>query len=116
MPMWSELHRITEQLLNLYKLETLNGQPLEGEYHTRQLRRFPPREGMELASQQKEIEARLEEEVTGETEREDSPEVESSITSEEQRAGEMGQLGSERSSRTSLNLRGPDGTGGMDLD
>ena len=58
----------------------------------------------------------MEEEVTGETEREDSPEVENSITSEEQRAGEMGQLGSERSSRMSPNSRGPDGTGGMDLD
>jgi hypothetical protein len=31
--MWSEPHRIIEQLLNSYKLETLQGQPLDGEYH-----------------------------------------------------------------------------------
>ena len=52
--MWSETHRIRVKLLNSYKLETLEGQPLEGEYHTRRLREFIPREGTELAAQQKE--------------------------------------------------------------
>jgi hypothetical protein len=55
-PMWSEPHRVLEKLLNSYKLETLEGQPLEGEYHVRRLREFIPREGTELAAQQKEIE------------------------------------------------------------
>ena len=54
-PMWSEPHRISERLLNSYKLETLDGQLLDGEYHARRLRRFTPREGTELASQQQEI-------------------------------------------------------------
>ena len=55
-PMWSEPHRITEKILNSYKLETLEGQSLEGEYHARRLRRFTPREGTELATKQKEVE------------------------------------------------------------
>ena len=53
-PMWSEPHRIWEKLLNSYKLETLEGQPLEGKYHARRLQKFIPREGTELAAQQKE--------------------------------------------------------------
>jgi hypothetical protein len=56
--MWSEPHRISERLLNSYKLETLEGQPLDGEYHARRLRVFKPREGTELAAQQKEVEER----------------------------------------------------------
>ena len=61
MPMWSEPRRVTEQMLNSYKLETLDGQPLDGEYHARRLREFIPREGTELAAQQKEVKARIEE-------------------------------------------------------
>ena len=34
-PMWSEPRRIVERLLNSYKLETLDGQTLDGEYHAR---------------------------------------------------------------------------------
>jgi hypothetical protein len=60
-PLWSEPHRIIEKLLNSYKLETLEGQQLDGEYHARRLRGFVPREGTELATQQKEIETRLKE-------------------------------------------------------
>jgi hypothetical protein len=56
--MWSGPRRITERILNSYKLETLEGQPLDGEYHARRLREFIPREGTELATQQKEWEAR----------------------------------------------------------
>jgi hypothetical protein len=56
-PMWSEPRRIMERMLNSYKLETLDGQPLDGEYHVRRLREFIPREGTELAEQQKEAEA-----------------------------------------------------------
>jgi hypothetical protein len=57
-PMWSELHRIVKQLLNSYKLETLQGQPLDGEYHARRIQKFISREGTELAAQQKEIETK----------------------------------------------------------
>ena len=35
MPMWSEPCRVSEQILNSYKLETLDGKPLDGEYHAR---------------------------------------------------------------------------------
>ena len=61
-PMWSEPHRVSERILNSYKLETLQGQPLDGEYHARRLRKFVPREGTELAIQQKKIEERRMEE------------------------------------------------------
>ena len=58
--MWSKPHRVVERLLNSYKVETLDGQLLDGEYHARRLRSFTPREGTELATQQKEVEARNE--------------------------------------------------------
>ena len=61
--MWSEPHRIAEKLLNSYKLETLEGKLLDGEYHARRLQEFIPREGTELAAQQKEIEENGIEEV-----------------------------------------------------
>ena len=53
-PMWSKPRRVVERILNSYKLETLEGQPLDGEYHARRLRIFIPREGTELAAQQRE--------------------------------------------------------------
>ena len=61
--MWSEPHRVSEKMLNSYKLETLQGQPLDGEYHARRLREFVPRKGTELAAQQKEVEERRVEEL-----------------------------------------------------
>src|SRR5271168_1758462 len=45
LPMWSEPHRIQERMLNSYKVETLEGHLLEGEYHARRLRDFVPRDG-----------------------------------------------------------------------
>jgi len=65
--MWSEPRRVSERILNSYKLEALDGQPLDGEYQARRLQEFIPREGTELASQQKEVEKRQTEE-TGEEE------------------------------------------------
>ena len=56
--MWLEPHCVTECILNSYKLETLDRQPLDGEYHARRLREFILREGTELAVQQKEWEER----------------------------------------------------------
>ena len=53
------LHRVTERLLNSYKLETLQGTPLDGLFNARRLRGFIPREGTELAAQQKKFEEEL---------------------------------------------------------
>src|SRR5271168_3456470 len=58
-PMWTGPYRVVERMLNSYKLETLDGKPLEGDLNARRLRRFIPREGTELAEEQTEFEARL---------------------------------------------------------
>ena len=76
MPMWSEPHRVSERMLNSYKLETLDGQPLDGEYHARRLREFTPREGTELALQQKTVETNREIEREAETTEEEQVEDE----------------------------------------
>jgi hypothetical protein len=74
--MWSEPRRVSERMLNSYKLETVDGQPLEGEYPARRLRGFTPREGTELALQQKEVEAtNMNEERTGRIEVEEELEL-----------------------------------------
>jgi hypothetical protein len=44
---------VVERNINSYKLETLDGARLEGEYSARWLREFVPWEGMELAEAQK---------------------------------------------------------------
>ena len=75
MPMWSELRRVSERMLNSYKLEALDGQPLDGEFHVRRLREFVPREGTELASQQREVEAkRIVEEINNSREMDEESE------------------------------------------
>ena len=66
--MWLEPHRIVERLLNSYKLEMLQGQPLDGEYHVRRIQKFISREGTELAAQQKEIKTKRKEEDSREEE------------------------------------------------
>lgn len=58
-PMWSPPRCITERLLNSYKLEMLEGTLLEGLFNARCLQSFMPREGTELAMQQKEFEEGL---------------------------------------------------------
>ena len=58
-PLWPPPHRITEHLLNSYRLETLEGIPLDGLFNARHLRNFSPREGTELAAQQKVVEEHL---------------------------------------------------------
>lgn len=83
-PMWSDPHRISEKLLNSYKLETRDGQPLEGEFHARRLRKFALREGTELASQQKEVEALREVVVDPELDDEANHEDDTRNTDEEQ--------------------------------
>ena len=56
--------------MNSYKLKTLGGQPVEGEFHARRLRGFIPREGTELAEQQREVEAERLEELNKDTDSE----------------------------------------------
>jgi len=58
-PTWSGPYRIHERLLNSYKLEDLDGTLKTGEYSARRLRLFTPRDGTELARDQKELEDRL---------------------------------------------------------
>lgn len=67
-PMWSKPHRVSERMLNSYKLEMLGGQVLDGEYHARRIRRFIPREGTELTAQQREVEEGRTEENCRQTE------------------------------------------------
>ena len=47
-------------MLNLYMLESLDGELLKGDYNARRLREFIPREGTELMIEQKDFEARQE--------------------------------------------------------
>ena len=75
--MWSEPHRVMEIILNSYKLEPLDGQLLEGEYHVRQLQELIPRDGTELVAQQKEADAKRAEEAA--TEIEEDPEEDEAV-------------------------------------
>ena len=61
-PMWSIPRRVTERLVNSYKLETLDGARLEGEFSARRLREFVPRDGTDLAEAQQEYMKRVTEE------------------------------------------------------
>jgi hypothetical protein len=69
-PRWSIPRRITERLANSYRLETLDGAQLEGEFSARRLREFIPREGTDLAEAQKEFMKRATEEEIERTRRE----------------------------------------------
>jgi len=48
LPKWSSPYRITERLRNSYRLETLAGVHLAGDFSARRLRAFAPREGTKL--------------------------------------------------------------------
>ena len=52
LPKWSQPHRITSRLRNSYRLETLTGTLLLGEFSARRLRTFIPREGTHLYNAQ----------------------------------------------------------------
>ncbi|KAF8225934.1 hypothetical protein L208DRAFT_1304444, partial [Tricholoma matsutake] len=52
-PMWSTPRHVVGRNVNSYKLETLDGARLEGEYSARRLREFALCEGMELTEPQK---------------------------------------------------------------
>jgi hypothetical protein len=53
-PKWSTPCQIQARILNSYKLETLNGIPLQGEFSARRIRAFIPRQGTQLAKDQEE--------------------------------------------------------------
>lgn len=61
LPKWSVPRRVKYRLRNLYKLETLEGILLQGEYSARRLRAFIPRTGTKLAKKQEEHEKKIEE-------------------------------------------------------
>ncbi|KAJ7701789.1 hypothetical protein B0H17DRAFT_924117 [Mycena rosella] len=56
---WSTPHRVVEKLSHSYRLETIDGVPLEGEYNTRRLRPFVPKIGGRLERTQQQFEAHL---------------------------------------------------------
>ena len=58
-PMWLPPHHVARCLLNSYRLEMLQGTPLDGMFNARHLQSFVPREGTELAAQQKKFEEEL---------------------------------------------------------
>jgi hypothetical protein len=53
LPKWSVPYRIKERLRNSYRLETLEGEPMAGEFHARHLRTFIPRNSTKLAEEQR---------------------------------------------------------------
>jgi hypothetical protein len=63
-PKWSVPRRIRGRNLNSYKLETLEGALLKGDFSTRRLRAFTPREGTKLARDQDAYEERLQKKET----------------------------------------------------
>ena len=62
LPKWSTPQHISSKNLNSYSLETLKGEPIQGTFSARRLRRFIPREGTTLAEEQRHVEERCAEE------------------------------------------------------
>ena len=60
--MWKGPHQVRERILNSYKLKMIEGVLLDGEFNTRRLRPFEPREGTELAVLQEAYMEKLREE------------------------------------------------------
>lgn len=87
-PKWSQPHRVTERLRNSYRLETLRGTPLPGEYSARRLRQFIPRQGTRLQVEQDEYMKRMHN-AQGEEERDEENEVEETTESEGEREQEV---------------------------
>ncbi|KIM50532.1 hypothetical protein SCLCIDRAFT_34198 [Scleroderma citrinum Foug A] len=59
LPKWSCPHQVTLQLRNSYRIETLAGTPLSGEFSARWLCAFIPREGTQLRKDQQEYMCKL---------------------------------------------------------
>jgi hypothetical protein len=83
-PKWSIPRRIRGRNLNSYKLETLGGGLLKGDFSARRLRAFTPREGTDLARYQDAYDRKLwERETRREVERSEDR-VEEETTREEE--------------------------------
>jgi hypothetical protein len=95
---WLGPHRVSKRILNSYKLETLEGTPLEGEFNARCLRAFEPRAGTELAAQQEAFMEKLREggqeesieDVEAEVDKQ-APEQEEQQTPEEEEEEDTGE-------------------------
>jgi transposase InsO family protein len=59
LPKWSRPYRVSKRILNSYRLESLDGRKIDGEFSARRLRRFHPRAGTRLAEEQEKIEEQL---------------------------------------------------------
>ena len=82
--MWLGPHRVSERILNSYKLETLEGTPLNGEFNARHLRPFQLRAGTELAAQQEAFMEKLREEGQEESIEDVKAEAEEQLRAPEQ--------------------------------
>jgi hypothetical protein len=87
-PMWSTPRRVVRRLANSYRLETLDGTELKGEFSARRLREFVPREGTDLAEAQKEHMKRVVKEE-GERRKKEEEEVNNLRKTEGERAAEV---------------------------
>jgi hypothetical protein len=56
LPKWSPPQRVAERNFNSYTLKRLDGTPITGQFSTRRLRGFIPKEGTTLAQEQAKIE------------------------------------------------------------
>ncbi|KAK6981242.1 hypothetical protein R3P38DRAFT_2578632 [Favolaschia claudopus] len=54
---WSTPYRVRERIWHSYKLETLQGVPIDGLHSARRLRAFVPKKGSALEAEQRGIEA-----------------------------------------------------------
>ena len=82
LPQWSAPRRIVQRAGNSYTLRTLEGFPVPGWFHTRQLREFIPRRGTNLAIEEGEREA-------GTREQEDEQDGGDELESSEDEDGEQ---------------------------
>ena len=83
LPKWSRPQCVVSRNLNSYQLETLNGEPIQGAFSARRLRRFIPKEGTRLAKEQ----ARIEEHYMAEEARKNTEAAPASPVAEEQESG-----------------------------
>ena len=64
LPKWSPPQRVVKQNLNSYTLKRLDGMPIPGNFSTRRLRGFIPRERTKLPEEQAEVEQKMAKEKT----------------------------------------------------
>ena len=91
LPKWSPPQRIHSHNLNSYTLEKLDGTPIAGQFSTRRLRAFIPKEGSRLEKEQAERNERRNIEEVGDATEENRQEVPGDEDGEEDpRSGQRG--------------------------